>query len=634
MSFPLTSRISAGYLKNPKLTDGAGTRTTGYGSNLQLLTETHDGLVDRVLTRTYDGLGRSAGFELGTSLDPDADHEVVYGYDDAGRLGTVTGHGTTHTYGYVTNSNLIAGVSSTSPSGFAVINTYDTKRDVLLTKENKIGATSISKYDYTVNRIGQRTERAQSGSAFSATNADAFTYNAAGELTGSTNDTVTGRSFSYAFDGIGNRAEATELGVTIDYSFEPEATDPPSPNLLNQYTKIGVGSAVYQPLHDEDGNMTVYFRPSDGKKFDVVWDGENRLVGFTPATPTSGDLKGEYEYDGQSRRVRKVLSEWSGSAWVVEKEERFFYDGWNMIAVYDDTEALVETYTWGLDLSGSLQGAGGIGGLLSRKPYGGNAAFYSFDGNGNVSELINISGSVIAHYEYGPFGQVVSATGADAASNRYQFSSKWQDEESGFNYYGYRFYNPETGRWVSRDTIGERGGANLYSMIANQPVYGSDYLGKMFQDFEGYKLSDEYVRSGNSGVTRAVAEIQLDDCKCANEPKEISGFYWHFVVRVFDVYIETINIRPSVPPVRRPAVFAHERIHADASHAWYNEIRAELDQLPTSQLHRFRTIEACREAMEPYQKSIMARWDGFSAWDGEHMGPDWEKDPLENHDPL
>ncbi len=200
------------------------------------------------------------------------------------------------------------------------------------------------------------------------------------------------------------------------------------------------------------------FRPSEGKEFTLTWDGECRLLSFTPASPASGDLKGEYAYDGQSRRVRKVVSEWTGSAWAVEKEERFLYDGWNLVAVYDENEDLAEAYAWGVDLSGSLQGAGGIGGLLSKKPVGGNALYYTFDGNANVSELTDGSGAVVAHYEYGLFGQVVAATGTAAAENRYQFSTKWKDQESGFNYYGYRFYSAANGRWINRDPLRERMG--------------------------------------------------------------------------------------------------------------------------------------------------------------------------------
>lgn len=43
--------------------------------------------------------------------------------------------------------------------------------------------------------------------------------------------------------------------------------------------------------------------------------------------------------------------------------------------------------------------------------------------------------------------------------------------------YGFRYYDPVTGRWPSRDPIWEQGGLNLYGMIANDPVNAWDYLG-------------------------------------------------------------------------------------------------------------------------------------------------------------
>src|SRR5207245_1921642 len=46
-----------------------------------------------------------------------------------------------------------------------------------------------------------------------------------------------------------------------------------------------------------------------------------------------------------------------------------------------------------------------------------------------------------------------------------------------FLYYGYRYYNPSTARWLSRDPIQERGGFNLYGFVANDPVSFVDSLG-------------------------------------------------------------------------------------------------------------------------------------------------------------
>jgi RHS repeat-associated protein len=152
---------------------------------------------------------------------------------------------------------------------------------------------------------------------------------------------------------------------------------------------------------------------------------------------------------------------------------------------------LEKTYTWGMDLSGTMQGAGGVGGLLAANeiqfvevdgetvmqttPY-----YPTFDGNGNVSEYLDDSGDVVAHYEYDPFGNLTTqsyAGGFDITSFAHKFSTKYHDTETGLYYYGYRYYDPVTGRWPSRDPIGERGGMNLYGFVGNDGVNKWDKLG-------------------------------------------------------------------------------------------------------------------------------------------------------------
>jgi RHS repeat-associated protein len=133
-----------------------------------------------------------------------------------------------------------------------------------------------------------------------------------------------------------------------------------------------------------------------------------------------------------------------------------------------------------LDLSGTEQGAGGIGGLLwmtSHLPLA-TSHFASFDGNGNVAALLNAAtGEVSAEYEYGPFGETIRATGPAAAENVFRFSAKYTDAETGLMYYGYRYYQPSTGRWPSRDPIEERGGLNFYGFVRNDGVNSYDFLG-------------------------------------------------------------------------------------------------------------------------------------------------------------
>jgi len=168
------------------------------------------------------------------------------------------------------------------------------------------------------------------------------------------------------------------------------------------------------------------------------------------------------------RRIRKTTN---------DEDTAFVYDGWNVIAEYDvtSTPTLDTTYTWGMDLSGSMQGAGGVGGLFAVND-GTNTFYPTYDGNGNVSEYLNASGTNIAHYEYDAFGNIVKATG-NSEDFRYRFSTKPLDEEIGWYYYGYRYYDPQTGRWPSRDPIEEQGGINLYGFVGNDGVKMWDRLG-------------------------------------------------------------------------------------------------------------------------------------------------------------
>jgi RHS repeat-associated protein len=159
------------------------------------------------------------------------------------------------------------------------------------------------------------------------------------------------------------------------------------------------------------------------------------------------------------------------------------------VAELNGAGTLVREYVWGTDLSGSWQGAGGVGGLLwvLEAPTGPSitAHYAAYDGNGNVMGLVNATdGTWSARYEYGPFGEVVRATGTMAAANPFRWSTKIQDEDSGLNYYGYRYYSAAVGRWLGRDLIGEWGGVNLICYTSNRPIFHIDPLG--LDDIFGY----------------------------------------------------------------------------------------------------------------------------------------------------
>ncbi len=99
-----------------------------------------------------------------------------------------------------------------------------------------------------------------------------------------------------------------------------------------------------------------------------------------------------------------------------------------------------------------MQGAGGVGGLLGSIATGVSTNFFAYDGNGNVATLVNATdGTTAAQYEYGPFGEVVRATGPMAKLNPFRFSTKYRDDETDLLYYGYHAITIQAlGRWPAR----------------------------------------------------------------------------------------------------------------------------------------------------------------------------------------
>ena len=176
-----------------------------------------------------------------------------------------------------------------------------------------------------------------------------------------------------------------------------------------------------------------------------------------------------------------------GSSYVSQYTNRFVYRGWNLVAILDGCDNLVYSFRWGIDASGTQQGAGGVGGLISMTAHVGSLAgvyFYAFDGNQNVVALVNAAdGTIAAQYEYGQFGQLIRATGPLAFINPFRFSTKFQDDETGFVYFGYRYYSTATGRWLSRDPIGESGGINRYCTARNDLLSQIDGLGLASVEF-------------------------------------------------------------------------------------------------------------------------------------------------------
>ena len=270
-------------------------------------------------------------------------------------------------------------------------------------------------------------------------------------------------SYGYAYDSIGNRQWFSANGVTNGYAA----------NCLNQYSSVEHSTFNIQPTYDADGNLT-----SDGA-FNYAFDAENRLASAYPTSPVGDSLSVENRYDHKHRRVRKIVKSYSGGSWQTTATHTLVWDDMNIvleqIAFADDSIRTVE-YFWGNDLSGTEQGAGGVGGLIAVS-IDGSFFIPCYDHNGNIVCYVSESGSIAAQYVYDPYGNVVEQYGSNPNLFNFGFSTKYLDREVDLVGYQYRFLRPSLGRWLNRDPIEERGGENLYAMCNNNPVLCLDIHG-------------------------------------------------------------------------------------------------------------------------------------------------------------
>jgi RHS repeat-associated protein len=269
-------------------------------------------------------------------------------------------------------------------------------------------------------------------------------------------------------------------------------------------TNIVTANLPASPIlqYDANGNLT-----NDGSR-SFSYDAENQLTNVTVA----GQWRSDFFYDGLGRRRIERDYAWQSGAWAITNEVRYLCDGMLVMQELDSNNVAHVTYTRGLDFSGSIQGAGGIGGLLARTDTSG-LTFYHADGSGNVTALMDSGGCMSARYLYDPFGRILGKWGTLADANTMRFSSIPRHANSGLSLYTFRAYDPGLQRWLNRDPIGEQGGLNLFGFVDNSPVNQSDPLGLFSSTLYlgGFSAADVAFIMGEGavagGTAAAVAEF-------------------------------------------------------------------------------------------------------------------------------
>ena len=318
--------------------------------------------------------------------------------------------------------------------------------------------------------------------------------------------------------------------------------------------------------YDADGNLT--------------WDG---LLAYTydcadelTAVTLTNAWKTGYVYDGLGRRrIRKDYT-WSAGAWAETNEVHYVYAGMNVLQERNSNNVPLVTYTRGIGLSShSVTTADG---LLARTDANG-PAYYHDDANGNVTALVNGSGTVVAKYLYDSFGNTLGMWGSLAAGNTYRFSSKEMDVRTGQYYYGYRWYDPNLQRWLNRDPIQEAGGINLYGYVGNNPEdfvdpYGLadwDDIEQVLNDINDFLLTDPATAPEVKMAEAAPEEVAMalkEGEQAAKEAKDAYKSYEETVKAAEKLYPKKcgkfedhhkhpIYLRgdPKGPTVRLPAAY-------------------------------------------------------------------------------
>jgi RHS repeat-associated protein len=173
---------------------------------------------------------------------------------------------------------------------------------------------------------------------------------------------------------------------------------------------------------------------------------ENRL---TAVTITATGHRSEFGYDGMGRRVeiRELDPQTTGSTTLaVTNDSKFLWDGLELVETRDTTGAnvLQRYYQQGfVDTDGTV-------------------LFYTRDHLGSIRELTDGTQSIQARYDYDPYGRLTQLEGD--RTSPFGFAGDFWHSPSSLNLTLYRAYDPNIGRWISRDPIAEEGGENYYAV--------------------------------------------------------------------------------------------------------------------------------------------------------------------------
>jgi len=545
---PATPGVTYGYdpfyLRLSSMTDGVGTTAYSYnpyatyvvGSPIpsslgagKLATVTGP-LANSTIGYTYDELGRT----LTRSINGSANSTTVH-YDSLGRVDTTTNALGTFNLGYVGVTGRLDHViypnaqrtnyafyGNTAPAG-----TGNGDQRLSQIQNLKSGGTNLSTFGYTYDVVGQIQTWSRQYDATAALTSG-FKYDSAGQLLSASlpSSASVVKNYTYNYDLAGNRTQeqidsgvTTSLhnnlnqltnrapGGTMEFSgtlSEPAsvtlagkaatvdgtnnwrgtaavttggntlpivATDPNGNSTTKTISIVVTGGTARTLTYDLNGNLT-----NNGAGQTYAYDALNRLRTITQGTNVT-----EFVYNGVGQRVQEKLNGSLIKQWI--------WDGGAQPAEERDASNNVTKRFF----------------KLGEQASGANYYFVK-DHLGSIREMTDATGAVRARYEYDPYGRQTKVSG-DLESD-FGFTGFYRHQRSGLNLTLYRAYDPELGRWTSRDPLAEKAGLNLYAYVSNRPLDAIDPTGLI-------------IRFSDDSITQSQKKAL---CDMINDLKKDSSF--------------------------------------------------------------------------------------------------------------
>ena len=358
-------------------------------------------------------------------------YSETYTYNDSdGSLNTMTtGVGTTLTMGYDGLRRLTSVTGGPFNRSYAYRDISGTATTLQVSQLSYPNLGSGVSFGYTYDNLGNiATYTAPDGEVIT------YSYDNQGQLLKAEGDAT----YLYVYDSVGNILSAN--GHTYSYG---------NANWKDLLTAFDGNSITY----DASGNPTSYY---NGTRWTMTWANGRSL-----ATASDGTTSLSFTYDASGLRTSKTV----GSTTY-----RYYYAGGKLMRM-----------TWG---GNTIDFFYDESGLPYAMKHNGTVYYYVTNLQGDVMRVVNASGTVVASYDYDPYGKVLSATGTLANVNPLRYRGYVYDQETGFYYLNSRYYDPAVGRFISADNYPTTGqglnGNNMFAYCGNNPVSRQDDGGEFW----------------------------------------------------------------------------------------------------------------------------------------------------------